>query len=40
MGTTRRTFTVEYGANPVVVILDEARSVAEAARNIDVREMA
>ena len=39
MGSTRRCFTEEYKANAVALVLDEGRSVAETARNIDVHEM-
>ena len=39
MGSTRRSFTDEYKASAVAFVLDEHRTVAEAARNIDVHEM-
>ncbi len=39
MGSTRRAFTDEYKAGAVGFVLDERRSVAEVARNIDVHEM-
>ena len=39
MGSTRRAFTDEYKASAVGFVLDEHRSVAEVARNIDVHEM-
>jgi transposase len=39
MGSTRRSFTDEYKASAVAFVLDEGRSIAEVARNIDVHEM-
>ena len=39
MGSTRRSFTDEYKASAVAFVLDEHRTVAEVARNIDVHEM-
>lgn len=39
MGSTRRSFTDEYKASAVAFVLDENRSIAEVARNIDVHEM-
>lgn len=39
MGATRRRFTDEYKANAVALVLDEGKTVAETARNIDVHEM-
>ena len=39
MGSTRRSFTDEYRASAVSFVLDEHRSIAEVARNIDVHEM-
>ena len=39
MGSTRRSFTDEYKASAVAFVLDEQRSIAEVARNIDVHEM-
>jgi len=39
MGSTRRSFTEEYKASAVAFVLDEQRSIAEVARNIDVHEM-
>jgi len=39
MGSTRRSFTDEYKASAVAFVLDEHRSIAEVARNIDVHEM-
>ena len=39
MGSTRRHFTAEYKANAVALVLDDGRSIAEAARNIGVLEM-
>ena len=38
MGSTRRHFTAEYKANAVALVLDDGRSIAEAARNIGVLE--
>ncbi len=39
MGSTRRSFTAEYKASAVAFVLDEQRSIAEVARNVDVHEM-
>lgn len=39
MGSTRRRFTDEYKANAVALVLDEGKTIAETARNIDVHEM-
>lgn len=39
MGSTRRSFTEEYRASAVAFVIDENRSIAEVARNIDVHEM-
>lgn len=39
MGSTRRSFTDEYKASAVGLVLDENRAVAEVARNLDVHEM-
>ncbi len=39
MGSTRRSFTDEYKASAVAFVLDEHRSMAQVARNIDVHEM-
>lgn len=39
MGSTRRRFTDEYKANAVSLVLDDGRTIAEAARNIGVHEM-
>lgn len=39
MGSTRRSFTDEYKASAVAFVLDEGRSIAEVARNIEVHEM-
>lgn len=39
MGSTRRSFTDEYKASAFAFVLDEDRSIAEVARNIDVHEM-
>lgn len=39
MGSTRRGFTDEYKASAVEFVLDEGRTIAEVARNIDVHEM-
>lgn len=39
MGSSRRSFTEEYKASAVGFVLDERRSIAEVARNIDVHEM-
>ncbi len=39
MGSTRRRFTDEYKSSAVAFVLDEHRSVAEVARNVDVHEM-
>lgn len=39
MGSTRRSFTEEYKAKAVTFVIDDHRSIAEVARNIDVHEM-
>ena len=39
MGSTRRAFTEEYKASAVEFVLNDGRSIAEVARNIDVHEM-
>src|SRR5674476_635883 len=39
MGSTRRSFTEEYKAKAVTFVMDDHRSIAEVARNIDVHEM-
>ncbi|WP_163544725.1 transposase [Occultella kanbiaonis] len=39
MGSTRRSFTDEYKANAVSLVLDDGHTIAETARNIDVHEM-
>jgi transposase-like protein len=39
MGSTRRSFTEEYEAKAVTFVIDDHRSIAEVARNIDVHEM-
>ena len=39
MGSTRRSFTEEYKAHAVSLVLEEGRAVAEVARNIGVHEM-
>ena len=39
MGSTRRSFTEEYKVKAVSFVLDDNRSMAEVARNIDVHEM-
>jgi transposase len=39
MGSTRRSFTDEYKASAVAFVLDEGRSIAEVAKNIEVHEM-
>jgi transposase len=39
MGSTRRSYTPEYKAHSVAFVIDDGRPVAEAARNIGVREM-
>ncbi|WP_432560114.1 transposase [Granulicoccus sp. GXG6511] len=39
MGSTRRRFTDEYKANAVALVLDEGKTIAETARNIDMHEM-
>jgi transposase len=38
MGSTRRSFTEEYKAKAVTFVIDDHRSIAEVARNIDVHE--
>ena len=35
MGSTRRSFTEEYKAKAVTFVMDDHRSIAEVARNID-----
>ena len=39
MGTTRRSFTAEYKASAVSLVLEDGHSIAETARNIGVHEM-
>lgn len=39
MGSTRRAFTDEYKAHAVELIVNDGRSIADAARGIDVHEM-
>lgn len=39
MGSTRRSFTVEYKAAAVDLVLDGGRTVADVARSIGVHEM-
>ena len=39
MGSTRRSFTDEYKASAVGLVLDDGHSIAETARNIGVHEM-
>lgn len=39
MGSTRRSFTDEYKANAVSLVLDDGRAIAEVARSIGVHEM-
>ena len=39
MGSTRRSFTEEYKQKAVSFVVDDHRSMAEVARNIDVHEM-
>lgn len=39
MGSTRRAFTDEYKARAVELITNDGRSIADAARGIDVHEM-
>jgi transposase len=39
MGSTRRSFTEKYKAKAVTFVMDDHRSIAEVARNIDVHEM-
>ena len=39
MGSTRRSFTEEYKAKAVTFVMDDHRSIAEVAHNIDVHEM-
>lgn len=39
MGSTRRSFTDEYKANAVELVLGSDRSIAEVARSIGVHEM-
>ena len=39
MGTTRRSFTAEYKASAVSLVLEYGHSIAETARNIGVHEM-
>ncbi len=39
MGSTRRSFTEEYKAQAVRFVIEEGRSIAEVARNIDCHEM-
>ena len=39
MGSTRRSFTEEYKASAVGLVLDDGHSIAETARNIGVHEM-
>ena len=39
MGSTRRSFTEEYKAQAVVLVIDDHRSIAEVAGNIGVHEM-
>ena len=39
MGSTRRSYTLEYKAQSVAFVLDGGRPVAEVARNIGVHEM-
>ncbi len=39
MGSTRRSFTDEYQANAVSLLIDHGRAIAEVARSIGVHEM-
>lgn len=39
MGSTRRSFTAEYKANAVSLVIDDGRAIAEVARSIGVHEM-
>lgn len=39
MGSTRRSFTDEYGGEAVRFVIEEGRPIAEVARNIGVHEM-
>ena len=39
MGSTRSSFTEEYKASAVGLVLDDGHSIAETARNIGVHEM-
>ena len=39
MGSTRRSFTPEYKANAVSLVIDDGRAIAEVARSIGVHEM-
>ena len=39
MGTTRRSFTAEYKASAVSLVLEDGHSIAETASNIGVHEM-
>ena len=39
MGSTRRSFTDEYKAYAVELVVNDGRTIAEVARNIGVHEM-
>jgi transposase len=39
MGSTRRSFTDEYKANAVDLVVNDGRAIAEVARSIGVHEM-